>query len=139
MRKIVLTLAVAGAALVAASPAAAQYYPAPSQPGPAYGYGQGTWGEARSLQVRIDNIERQVNWLERRSQINDWRAGRLRDESHRLEQRLRYAARGGLNPYEARDIRFAVDRLEQQVRYSASDDRGERHARWDRDDRRDRD
>lgn len=135
MRKIVLTLAAAGAALVAASPAAAQYYPAPQQPGPVYGYGQGNWGEARSLHVRIDNIERQVNWLERSNRINDWRADRLRDESRRLEQRLRYAARNGLNPYEARDIRFAVDRLEQQVRYSASYSRGDRDDRWDRNDR----
>ena len=45
MRKIVLSLAAAGAALLAASPAAAQYYPQP-QPAPygnAYGYNNGFW------------------------------------------------------------------------------------------------
>ena len=132
MRKIVLSLAAAGAALVAASPAAAQYYPQPV-PGYGYGYGQGNWGEVRALHGRIDNIERQINWLDRSGRLNDWRADRLRDQAQRLEQRLRYAGRDGLNPYEARDIRFGIERLEQQVRYSASFGR-DRDDRWrDRD------
>lgn len=136
MRKIILSFAAAGAALVAASPAVAQYYP---QPVPGYGYGQGNWGEVRALHGRIDNIERQINGLDRQGRLNDWRADRLRDQAHGLEQRLRYAGRDGLNPYEARDIQIGIERLEQQVRYSASyrwdhDGRGERNDRWgDRD------
>ena len=67
MRKIALSIAAAGAALVAASPAAAQYYPAP-QPAP-YGHGgygfEGNWGETRALHERIENIERQIGRLER--------------------------------------------------------------------------
>lgn len=135
MHKMLLSLAAAGAALVAATPAAAQYYP-----GQPYGYGQGygyngyeygNWGEVRALQARIDNIEHQINWLERRDRFGDGRADRLRYEAERLEQRLRYEARGGLNPYEARDIEVRIGRLEQQVRYSMAYGRG-----WDRDDHR---
>jgi hypothetical protein len=138
MRKLLISLAAAGAALVAAGPAAAQYYPAPQPygygaPSGGYGYngyGYGNWGEVRALQARIDRIEQQINWLDRRDRIRDRSADRLRYEAERIEQRLRYAARGGLNPYEARDIQFRVDRLEQQVRYSLAYNRG-----WDRDDR----
>ena len=87
MRKMILSLAAAGAALVAASPAAAQYYPQP-QPVPygynGYGNGYGfnnNWGQVRALQMRVDNVERQINWLDRRDRIGDPSADRLRDEA----------------------------------------------------------
>jgi len=138
MRKMVLSLAAAGAAFVAASPAAAQYYPAP-QPAPygynGYGYNAG-WGQVRNLRVRIDNVERQINRLDRRDRIGDRSADRLRDEANQIEQRLRYSARGGLNPYEARDIEFRIQRLEQRVQYSMANGLGrygDRDDRWGRD------
>ena len=144
MRKIVLPLIAAGAALAVASPASAQYYPQP-QPQPygynggygynGYGYG---FGQVRALQVRIDNVERQINRLDRRDRIRDRSADRLRDEANRIEDRLHRAARGGLNPYEARDIEYRIQRLEQRVQYSMND-RGwrDRDDRWDRRDRND--
>jgi hypothetical protein len=132
MPKIVLSLAAAGAALALASPAAAQYYPRPPVQAPAYGYG---FGQVRALQVRIDNVERQINRLDRRDRIGDRNADRLRDEANRIEDRLHRAARGGLNPYEARDIEYRIQRLEQRVQYSMND-RGYRDRdRWDRHDR----
>ena len=132
MRKITLPLIAAGAALAVATPAAAQYYP--RQPAPAYGYGYG-YGQVRALQVRIDNVERQINRLDRRDRIGDRNADRLRDEANRIEDRLHRAARGGLNPYEARDIEYRIQRLEQRVQYSMND-RGYRDRdRWDRHDR----
>jgi hypothetical protein len=133
MRKITLPLIAAGAALAVATPAAAQYYP--RQPAPAYGYGYG-FGQVRALQVRIDNVERQINRLDRRDRIGDRSADRLRDEANRIEDRLHRAARGGLNPYEARDIEYRIQRLEQRVQYSMND-RGwrDRDDRWDRRDR----
>jgi hypothetical protein len=148
MRKIVLSLAAAGAALVAASPAAAQYYPAP-QPAP-YGYGyngygyNGGWGQVRALQARIDGVERQIRHLDRRDVIRDRSADRLREEADRIENRLHRAARGGLNPYEMRDIEVRIARLEQRVHYAVAnnygrDRRWDRDGRWDRDDRWDRD
>jgi opacity protein-like surface antigen len=126
MRKVVLSIAAAGAALIAASPAAAQYYPQP-QPygygGQSYGYGQqygfqNNWGQFRALKARIDRVEWQINRLDRRDRIGDRSADRLRYEANRLEQRLRYSARGGLNPYEMRDIEVRIARLEQRVQFA---------------------
>jgi hypothetical protein len=145
MRKIVLSLAAAGAALIAATPAAAQYYPQP-QP---YGYGNGYngygynggWGQVRALQTRIDGVERQIRHLDRRDVIRDRSADRLREEADRIEDRLHRAARGGLNPYEARDIQARIARLEQRVHYAVANNYGrdgygyrDRDGRWDRDD-----
>ena len=134
MRKVLISLAVAGTALAFAAPAAAQYYPQ----GQSYGYGtqpygnpygggygsngyaRGNWGEVRALQARIDRIEWQINRLDRRDRIGDHRADRLRDEANRIEERLHRVARNGLNPYEVQDISYRINRLEQQVRYAAS-------------------
>jgi len=138
MRKFVLSVAAAGAALVAASPAAAQFYPA-RQPAP-YGYnGYNNYGQIRSLQVRIDNIERQINRLDRRDRIGGRSADRLRDEANNIERRLRERARGGLSPREAGDLQYRVQRLEERVQFALNDryGRGDRDGRWDRDHGRD--
>jgi len=130
MRKIVLSFAAAGAAVVAASPAVAQYYPQP-QPyayNSSYGYNNG-FGQARALQVRIDNIERQIARLDRRDRIGERGADRLRDEANRIERRLHERTRGGLNEREAYDIQTRIARLEQRVQY-AMNDRSGRYDRW---------
>jgi hypothetical protein len=148
MRKIVLSIAAAGAALIAATPAAAQFYPQP-QPAP-YGYNNGygnnngygynnNWGQVRALQARINNVERQISRLDRRDVIRGRSAERLFREANKIERRLRDRARGGLDPREAGEIQFRIQRLEQQVQF-ALNDRGGRYG--DRDDRwghRDRD
>jgi hypothetical protein len=148
MRKLMISLAAAGAALVAASPAAAQYYPQ-THPAP-YGYNSGygyngygnNWGQVRALQARIDGVERQINRLDRRDRIGDRSADRLRNEADRIEDRLHRAARGGLNPYEMRDIEVRIARLEQRVQYSVANGYGrygygdrdrDRDDRWDHD------
>jgi hypothetical protein len=134
MRKMNLFVAAAGAALVAASPAAAQYYPQP-QPQPApygyghNGYGQNNWGTVRSLQVRIDNVERQIARLDRRDRIGGRSAERMRDEANKIERRLRDRARNGLDPREAGDISIHIQRLEQRVQF-AMNDRSGRYDRW---------
>jgi len=138
MRKLLISLAAAGAALVAASPAAAQYYPQPQPYGyNGYGYNNG-FGQVRALQARINNVERQINRLDRRDRIGDRSADRLRHDADRIEEKLRRSARNGLNPYEARDIELRIARLEQQVRYALSygyGRYGDRDGRWDRHDR----
>ena len=74
MRKLIISLAAAGAALAIATPAAAQYYPAPPQPygyGAPYGYnapygnayGYNNYGRVRQLQARVDQIQRQLRRL----------------------------------------------------------------------------
>jgi hypothetical protein len=148
MRRFVLFLAAAGAALAVAAPAAAQYYPAP-QPynyGNAYngygyngyngynGYGYNGYGEVRELQARIDAIESQIRMLDRRDVIRDGSADRLKDEADRVEHRLHRAARNGLNPYEANEVRARIANLEQRVRYAVAN-RYDRYGRGDRDDR----
>jgi len=125
MRKLIVSLAAAGAAVAFATPAAAQYYPQQqpyAQPygapyGNAYGYNN-NYGQVRSLQVRINMIERQISQLDRRDRIGDRTADRLRNEANRIERRLRSAGRNGLSGYEANDIQVRIARLEQQVRYS---------------------
>jgi len=128
MRKLVLSLAAAGAALAVATPAAAQYYPAPQQYGYGYagygdnGYNNGyaNFGQVRALQQRIDRIEYQIRMLDRRDRIRDDSADRLKEEANRVEGRLHRAARYGLNGYEARDIQVRIARLEQRVQYAAN-------------------
>jgi len=119
MRKVLISLAAAGAALAIATPAAAQYYPGQygAPYGNAYGYNN-NWGQVRSLQVRINAVERQINMLDRRDRIRDRSADRLRDEANNIERRLRHAARDGMSPWEAQDIQVRIARLEQRVQYS---------------------
>ena len=89
MRKFVLSVAAAGAAVIAATPAAAQNYPGQPAPyGNAYGY-QNNWGQVRSLQARLNNVERQISRLDHRDRIGDRSADRLRDEANRIERKLR--------------------------------------------------
>ena len=144
MRKIVLSLAAAGAALIATSPATAQYYPQPQPYGYNNGYNNGFgfnngFGQVRALQARINNVERQIDRLDRRDRIRDRSADRLRRDADRIEDRLHRAARGGLDPREANEISYRIQRLEQQVQVAMNDrgrwGYGERDGRWDRHDR----
>ena len=125
MRTLGLALAVAGSALIAASPAAAQY----AQPGPygnAYGYNHNR-GNVRALQLRIDAVQRQIRVLDRRNVIRDDPADRLRDEANDIERRLHRVSRNGLNPYEAGQIEQRIVRLEQRVQRAVNRNHGRRY------------
>jgi len=123
MRKLIVSLAAAGSVLAIATPAAAQYYP--QQPyGNAYGYNNNNYGQVRSLEVRINAIQRQINQLDRRDRIRNRTADRLRDQANSLDRRLRHAARDGMSYREANDIQIRLARLEQQVRYSVANNYG---------------
>ena len=122
MRKFVLSIAAAGAAIAFATPAAAQYYPAPQ--GYGYGYGQNyNYGQVRSLQVRINNLQRRIARLDSRDRISEREARRLRNDARELERRLHFAARNGLHPVEAQRIEFRLARLEQRLFRDARDGR----------------
>lgn len=122
MRKFVISLAAAGAALVVAGPAAAQYYPQQQYGQQPYGYGaqpygygyNNGYGQARALQQRIDALQNRIRYMGVRGKS----AQRLRDESRSIERRLRSAQYNGLNPYEANDISNRIARLEQRVNYA---------------------
>ncbi len=131
MRKVLISAAATVSALAFAAPAAAQYYPAPAPQ--AYGYngynGYNGYGSVRSLQVRIDNVQRQINRLDRQNLMTDRAADRLRAESVGLERRLRSVAQYGLNPREANDINVRIARLEERVRHD-SVGRPYRNSQW---------
>ena len=140
MRKVIISLAAAGAALVVASPASAQYFPQPQ--GYAYGYNN-NHGQVRALQARVDSLQWQIKRLDKRNMIRDRSADRLIEDSRNIERRLRNAARYGLNPYEANDIQMRLARLEQRVQFAMSRRYNGGHGYYDRDgrdhdDRRDR-
>lgn len=152
MRTTILALATAAAGLAIAAPASAQYYPPQQQPrygapyGNAYGYNN-NYGQYRSLQARVDNLQRQINRLDKRDVIRNREADRLRNAARDIERRLRYSGQNGLNPREAYVVQTQLVRLEQRVQLVARDGRrwGSRDNRWnsfwsdyDRDGRNDR-
>ena len=129
MRKVLISLALAGSALVAATPATAQYY---SYPGSGYnsGYGYNNYGGVREMRARIDGLQRQIDVLASRRQIRAESANHLMEETRMLEWRLRSSARNGLDPYEVRDVRQRLAVIEQRVRYAASNGYGYRNSGW---------
>ena len=119
MRILTLSLVAAASALAVATPAAAQWYP---PQGNAYGYNN-AYGQVRSLQVRINNVQRQISMADRRNVITNREAKRLNNEARQLERRLRQVARNGLHPQEARNIELRLARIEQRLFRDARDGR----------------
>jgi Spy/CpxP family protein refolding chaperone len=119
MRKFLISAALAASTLVAAAPAAAQYYP-PQPQGYGYGY-HNNHGQLRRLDARIDALQRQINHLDRRDILSEREADRLRGDARNIELRLRSAARYGLNSREAYEIERRVQRLEVRIQREARD------------------
>lgn len=115
MRKTILTAAAAISALAVAAPAAAQWGPAPG-----YGYNN-NYGQVRSLQARVDHLQRQIRHLDRRNILSNREARRLQNDASNIEYRLRRMASYGLNYAEARDIQYRIQRLEYRIQREARD------------------
>ncbi|GAA4721217.1 hypothetical protein H9L13_09760 [Sphingomonas lutea] len=134
MRKLILTAVAAASALAVAAPAAAQWGPvAPVPYGNAYGYnnyGYNNWGHIRSLQARIDQLQRRIARLDNRDRISEREARRLREATRELEYRLRVASRNGLHPVEAQRIEYRLVRLEQRLVRDAWDGRRWGQSQW---------
>lgn len=139
MRKVILSVAAVASALAVASPAAAQYYPAPQGPVNGYGYGNNNYGSVRGLQVRIDRLQQRIARFDSRDRISEREARRLREESRDIERRLYRAARYGLNPQEFASINYRVQRLEQRIFRDSRDGNRWGYNNDDRRDWRDRD
>lgn len=150
MRKVLISLAAAGAALVIAAPASAQY--GGQRSGYANnGYGNnagryGNFGQVRALQGRIGALQNRIRMLDRRNVIRDDSADRMRRDADRIEDRLRRVSRNGLSPYEVNEIQGRIAQLEQRVQYATAYrggrdryDRGDRDGHRYRDDRHDHD
>lgn len=144
MRKVLISTILAATTLAIAAPAAAQFtvsvgtqYGSPygnqyggqygnyygSQYGSQYGnaYGYNNYGQTRSLMLRINQIEQQINILDRRNVLSDREANQLRYQANVIERQLRQASYNGLNGYERRNIEYGIARLEQNIRYQAND------------------
>jgi hypothetical protein len=116
MRKFLVSAALAASTLVAAAPAAAQWYP---PQGNAYGYNN--HGQVRRLDARIDAMQRQIDHLDRRNILSNREAGRLRNESRDVENRLHRVARNGFTGWEHHDIENRIRRLEVRIQREARD------------------
>ena len=143
MRKVLIGVAAVASALAVASPASAQYYPAPQGPVNGYGYGHNNnYGSVRNLQVRIDRLQQRIARLDSRDRVSEREARRLREESRDIEKRLAKAARNGLNPQEYASVNYRIQRLEQRIYRDANDgNRWGNNNQWsdrDRDGRNDR-
>lgn len=124
MRKFVLSLAAAGAALAIATPAAAQYYP---QPAPSYGYGS-PYGaphydyrtQSYGLQMRAEALTRRIDQLRRAHVLRGYSAERLRKEARNLQRRIRQAGTYGFGGIAGSDLQMRLAQLEQRVNAMAS-------------------
>lgn len=125
MRKLFISTILAASTLAMAAPAAAQWVPAyGNQYGNQYGNGYGynnSRGQVRVLQVRVNQLERQISQLDRRNILSDREANRLRYQANMIERQLRVASSNGLNRNEYRSIELRLARLEQNIRYQAND------------------
>ena len=157
MRTILFSLAAAASALAVASPASAQYYPAPGPQGYGVpGYGQGNFAHTRVLQQRVEQLRQRIHRFDRMNRLSNREARRLDGFAIGLQRRIAQASYRGVNPWERQDIERRIEGLQQAVRYAARDgnrrwgwngrDRadngygyyGARDQRWERDDRDDR-
>jgi hypothetical protein len=130
MRKLIVSLAAAGAALAIASPAAAQYYPQPqaypqAQPygygGQQYGYGHNGYGYgAQNLAMRVDMLQRRIDELRRAHVLRGDSAERLRKEARDLQRRVRRSSGFGYAQFAQGDLQMRLARLEQRVNQLAS-------------------
>ena len=131
MRKVMISLATAGAALAIATPAAAQYYPQPQpQPygyGAPYGnaYGYNNRGQVRSLQVRVDRIQRDLRRLVQVRAISGNEYRNRNEDARDIERRLRRDARDGrgISRQEIYGIERRIARLEQRIARDVRDGR----------------
>jgi opacity protein-like surface antigen len=128
MRKFLILAATAATALVAATPAAAQWYPPQYDNG--YGYngynGYGYNDYAGNLGYRINRLQQHINQFDSRNIISNREARSLRAQAYDLERQLRYGQ--GYN------VERRLAQLEQRVDYIASRSYGRNYNRgWNGD------
>jgi predicted RNase H-like nuclease (RuvC/YqgF family) len=118
MRKFLVSAALVTATLAAAAPASAQWAPQ----GNAYGYNN--QGQTRRLEVRVDQVRRQIKQLDRRNILSDREARRLGEEARDLDRRINALARNGFSSRDRNDVERRLARLEQRIQRDANDGRG---------------
>ena len=142
MRKFIIAIAAGASALAVATPAAAQYYQ--GNPGygynNGYGYAQANYGQIRSLQVRVNNLQRQIDRLAQRRAITRDEYNGLQRDARQLERRLMNNSRNGLNGREYAEVQNRIQWLERRISNEVRDGRngGRNWSDRDRDGRNDR-
>jgi hypothetical protein len=144
MKTALFTIGAAVSAIAFATPASAQYYPAPPAYGygygyqqpPAYGYGYNQapvygYGHARALKARLDHTQREIRRLAQYRMISRNEYQNLIRDSREIEYRLIRNARDGrgLSPQEAFATERRMVRLEQKIARDVRDGRQWRY-RW---------
>ena len=119
MRKFLISAAAAAIALSAAAPAAAQWAPTYPPYGNAYGYNN--YGHVRSLEARVDNLQRHIQRLDQRNVLSNREAARLRNQAWDIRNDLRRAARDGFNYREANRFQERIVQLEHRIQREARD------------------
>ena len=123
MRKIILSLAAASAALVAATPASAQRYPGGGyNQGRAYGF-PGDRGLMQRFESQISQLQQRIEALAQRRAISAGEYRALRNHSAELRRRLHNFARNGLTRGETQDISDRIDNLRDRIRDERRDGR----------------
>ena len=132
MRKFLISTALLASTLAVAAPAAAQW----AQPVPqGYAYGYDNHGQARRLEVRVAQIRREIQQLDRRDILSNREARRLDEQARNLQQRVRYIGQNGIDRRERYAVERQIAQLEQRIQREASD--GNRRTGYNND--RDRD
>ena len=131
MRTMILTFAAAGAAVVAAAPASAQFYPAQAPYGYAQqqGYGnQNNWlfnfrdqRYARMMQDRVQRLRYDIRQMGAQRVLSRSEVRDLDREARAVQERIQRYSRSGVSNSEARRIDNRVRRLEDRVMREAND------------------
>src|SRR5688500_17001381 len=95
MRKYLIAAATAFSALASAAPASAQYLLQPQQQGYAYGYN--SHGQVRQFQACVNQLQRQIERLDRRDRLSNREAYELRVDARNLERKLYNYSRNGMS------------------------------------------
>ena len=84
----------------------------------------------RSLQARVNQLQRRIERLDGRDRISEREARNLREDARDLERRLFRSSRNGLSPREFANIEQRIQRLEYRLMRDAND--GNDRRRWGR-------
>jgi membrane peptidoglycan carboxypeptidase len=111
MKKLIVSLAVASAAMIAAAPASAQ-----------------GWGRGNNIQQRLQRIEVRIDRNAQRGSLTRNEAQRLRAETNGVQRLAWRYSRNGVTAWEHRDLERRVDRLQNRLQRQRHDDQ----RRWRR-------
>lgn len=113
MRMFLIPLAAIASTTAFAVPASAQWTPQPQ----GHAYGHDNRGQVHALQVRLNNIHRQIAHLAQRRMISRNEYNRLIRDARQVEQRLLRSARDrrGLTRQEAYNVERQIAQIEQRI------------------------